>query len=435
MFVSNRRTIALSLIAAAALIISLSARASGMNATQTQPQQPTAAQSQLAKPVGTVKAIAGNTITLASDSGADVNVTVQDSTRIVRTIPGQKDLSKATPLQFQGVEVGDRVLARGQPSDDGKSINAISIIVMKKSDVDAMKQHERDDWVKRGIGGIVSAADAANSTVTISVSSFAGTKTVTIHATKDTVVKRYSPYSVNFDDAKASTLDQIKPGDQLRARGTLSDDGKDLAAEGIVSGTFLNIAGPILAVDPAAKTVTVTDLISKKPVVVKISADSQVRQIPPTMAQMIAMRFKGGAGGGQAGAGNAQGAPPAGQASGGQASGGNGGQGNGQGNGMSNGGQRPSGDGASQSGGGGARRGGGDLQQMLSRLPAATLSDLKKGDVVMAVSTQKNADGAVTAITMLSGVDAILTASPAASQAMLMTPWNLSAPSAEGMSP
>jgi hypothetical protein len=72
---------------------------------------------------------------------------------------------------------------------------------------------------------------------------------------------------------------------------------------------------------------------------------------------------------------------------------------------------------------------------MLSHLPAATLSDLKKGDIVMAVSTQKDSSGAVTAITMLSGVDAILAASPAASQVMLMTPWNLSAPSAEGMSP
>ncbi len=426
MFVSNRRAIAFALIAAAALAGSPGALAREANAANAQPQQQPAAQSQLAKPVGTVKAIAGNTITLASDSGADVNVTVQDSTRIVRTIPGQKDLSKATPLQLQGVQVGDRVLARGQPSDDGKSINAISIIVMKKSDVEAMKQQERDDWAKRGIGGIVSAADPANATVTISVSSFGGTKNVAIHTSKDMIVRRYAPYSVNFDDAKISTLDQIKPGDQLRARGTLSEDGKDLAAEEIVSGTFLNLAGPILAIDPAAKTVTITDLISKKPVVMKVSADSQIRQIPPAMAQMIAMRFKGGAGGGQPGAaGNGPGASPYGQANGGQANGG-----------MSNGGQRPAGDGASQSAGGATRpQGRGDFQQMMSRLPAAALSDLKKGDVVMAVSTQKDSSGAVTAITMLSGVDAILAASPAASQAMLMTPWNLSAPSAEGMSP
>ena len=421
MLASFTRTIALALMAAAALISSSSARAVAPNAP---PQDQPTAPSQLAKPVGTVKAIAGNTITLTTDGGAEVNVTVQGSTRMVRTIPGQKDLSKATPLQIQGVEVGDRVLARGQPAADGKSVNAISIIVMKKSDVDAMKQQERDDWTKRGTGGLVSAADAANGTLTISVSSFGGTKTVTIHTTKDTIVRRYAPYSVNFDDAKISTLDQIKPGDQLRARGKLSDDGKDLAAEEIVSGTFLNLAGPILAVDPAAKTLTITDLISKRPVLVKISSNSQIRQIPPQMAQMIAMRFKGGASGGQAGAGNAQGAPASGQPNGGQANGG-----------MSNGGQRPSGDGASQPGGGGARQPRGDFQQMLSHLPAATLSDLKKGDIVMAVSTQKDSSGAVTAITMLSGVDAILAASPAASQVMLMTPWNLSAPSAEGMSP
>src|SRR5271170_1444140 len=98
MFARNRRSIALAAIAAAALISSASARASGMNAQQARPRQQPAAQSQLAKPVGTVKAIAGDTITLTSDSGADVSVLVQDSTRIVRTIPGQKDLSKATPL-------------------------------------------------------------------------------------------------------------------------------------------------------------------------------------------------------------------------------------------------------------------------------------------------------------------------------------------------
>ena len=319
MLASNTRTIALALIAAAALISSSSARADAPNAP---PQDQPTAPSQLAKPVGTVKAIAGNTITLTTDGGAEVNVTVQDSTRMVRTIPGQKDLSKATPLQIHGVDVGDRVLARGQPAADGKSVNAISIIVMKKSDVDAMKQQERDDWTKRGTGGLVSAVDAANGTLTISVSSFGGTKTVTIHTTKDTIVRRYSPYSVNFDDAKISTLDQIKPGDQLRARGKLSDDGKDLAAEEIVSGTFLNLAGPVLAVDPAAKTLTITDLISKRPVLVKISSDSQIRQIPPQMAQMIAMRFKGGASGGQAGAGNAQGAPASGQANGGMSNGG-----------------------------------------------------------------------------------------------------------------
>jgi len=418
MFASNRRFVGFAVIASASLFVAARARAEALNPAAYPPQQP-ATQTQLAKPVGTVKSITGNTITLGTDSGSEVNVVVGDSTRILRTIPGQKDLSKATVLQLQGIEVGDRVLARGNTSSDGKSVDALSLIVMKKADVDAMKQAERDDWTKRGVGGIVSAVDPASGTVTISMTTFGVTKTIAIHTTKDTVIRRYAPYSVNFDDAKISTLDQIEPGDQVRARGTRSEDGSEVAAEEIVSGTFLNIAGPILAVEPSTQTVTVTDLISKKPVVLKISADSQVRQIPPMMAQMIATRFKGGAAGGQPGgpggangSGNGPGAPPAGAVGGGQ---------------------RPPGDAASQSGGGPRRAGGGDLQQMLSRLPSASISDLKKGDVVMAVSTQKDQSGTATAITMLSGVDAILAASPQASQAMLLAPWNLSAPSAEGM--
>ena len=46
---------------------------------------------------------------------------------------------------------------------------------------------------------------------------------------------------------------------------------------------------------PAAKTVTVTDLLSKKSVVVKVTDQTQLRKLQPQMAQMIAMRLKGAA--------------------------------------------------------------------------------------------------------------------------------------------
>ena len=48
---------------------------------------------------------------------------------------------------------------------------------------------------------------------------------------------------------------------------------------------------------------------------------------------------------------------------------------------------------------------------MLSRLPAVTLADFQKGDAVILVSTEGSAAG-VTAITMVGGVEPILTASP-----------------------
>jgi hypothetical protein len=70
-----------------------------------------------------------------------------------------------------------------------------------------------------------------------------------------------------------------------------------------------------------------------------------------------------------------------------------------------------------------------DFQQMISRLPAVALADLQKDEAVMIVSTPGSSGTEVTAITMLSGVEPILTASPnGMSAAALLSGWNLSAP-------
>jgi len=70
-----------------------------------------------------------------------------------------------------------------------------------------------------------------------------------------------------------------------------------------------------------------------------------------------------------------------------------------------------------------------DLQQMLSRMPAAGIGDLQKGDAVMLVGTEGGS--AVTAITLLAGVEPILQGSPNGASSIL-SPWSLSgAPSGE----
>ena len=376
-------------------------------AAQQAPAQQTPGQTPLTQKVGAVKSVNGNALVLTADGGTEVSVTVASNAKIVQVAPGEKDLKSATPIALTDLQVGDRILVRGRASDDAKTMMAVGIIAMKSKDLEAKKAQDREDWQKRGIGGLVSAMDPATGTITISTGTGATAKTVAIHTTKSTVLRRYAPDSVQFDDAKPAALDQIKPGDQVRARGTKSADGSELAADEIVSGTFRNLAGIITAIDASAQTISLTDLISKKPVVVKITAQSQVRKIPAQMAQMIAIRLKGGAPGAGAGAagGATGGGTSTGTANGGQRSGGGAGAGNG-------------------AGGSGAR---GDIQQIVNRLPAGSLADFQKGDAVMVVSTQGTDAGGVTAITMLGGVEAILAAAPAgnASQAMLLSPWSL----------
>ena len=383
--------------------VSISIIVLGLHAIPVQSQAPPTQQ------VGTVKAINGNTLILTPDSGSEVTVTVQDTTKIVQVAPGQKDLKSAVAIHLEDLQPGDRILVRSRPGPDGKSA-AVGIIAMKSTDVEAKKAKDRDDWQKRGIGGLVSAVDPATGAITISTGSGATAKTVAIHTTKSTILRRYAPDSVKFDDAKPAPLGQIKQGDQLRARGTKSEDGGEFQADEIVWGTFRNIAGIITSVDSTANTITVTDLITKKPAVVKVTDQSQLRKIPAQMAQMIAFRLKGGGAGTQGGPlGSSSTQPQGGAAS--------------AGGGSPNGGQRP----------GGMSGGRGDLQQLVNRLPTATLNDFQKGDAVMVVSTQGTDSGGVTAITLLGGVEAILAAAPAgnASQAMLLPPWSLGAPAGD----
>jgi hypothetical protein len=366
-----------------------------------------AAQSSLVRKIGAIKSISGNSLTLTPDSGPDVAVNVQPNARLIRIAPGAKDLKDAAPIQLQDLQVGDRVRVRGQAAGD--AIKALEVIAMARTDLEAHRQQEQQDWQKRGTGGLVSSVDPATGTVTITVTGFSGKKDIAVHTAKTTVFRRYSPDSVKFDDAKPSTLAEIHPGDQLRARGDKNPDGSELKAEEIVTGNFRNVAGTVNSVDASAGTLSVQDLLSKKPITVKVTAESQLHKLPPEMAQMIAMRLKGTMPPGMPGASG--GAPPAGalSAAAGTAP------------------ARPAGavavGGMGQGGAnGGMRRGGGDFQQLLNRMPPVTLADLRKGDAVLIVATQGSASGSI-AITLLSGVEPILQAAP--SQAMMLTPWSL----------
>ena len=83
--------------------------------------------------------------------------------------------------------------------------------------------------------------------------------------------------------------------------------------------------------------------------------------------------------------------------------------------------------------GGGMRGGGGggDIGQMLDRLPAMPLAELKVGDAIMVSTTQGSDPGRVTAITLLAGVEPLLTASPTATRD-IMSGWNLGGGGAGG---
>src|ERR1700687_4410579 len=186
-----------------------------------QESQPPASQPAATRSLGTVKAISGKSITLTADAGSDITVLLQDGARLLRVEAGGKDLKNAVPLELQDLQPGDRVLVRGKMADDGRSLLAASLIAMKTLDIAQKQAHEREEWQRRGLGGLVSAVDPSSGTITITTTALGTSKNIAVHISKDTQLRRYSSNSIKFDEAKAAPIGEIKTGAQLRARGNL----------------------------------------------------------------------------------------------------------------------------------------------------------------------------------------------------------------------
>ena len=330
--------------------------------------------------VGVVTKIdaAAKEIVLKTDAGPEITVNLEAKVSFRRVEPGETDLRKAATIAFTDVSVGDRIIARGRASDDKKSVAATLIVVMSHADIAKKQAAEQADWDKRGVIGIVTAAGPED--IAISISGPGGQKkTLVITPGPKAEILRYAPNSIKFNEARPSTLADIKTGDQVRARGDKSADGTKMTAEEIVSGAFKEIAATIISIDAANHTMRVTDLATKKPVTVTVDAESNLRKLPAQMAQMLAARNR----------------PP--EEGAGRGFGRGGGRGEGRG------------EGRSGAGFGGRGGGGGDLTQMLDRVPTVTLADLKNGDAIIVLSTAGANPDQMTAITMLAGVEPILT--------------------------
>jgi hypothetical protein len=362
----NRRQTAFSLTAT--LCFGLILAPAALRARSSFAQAP--ASSTAARQIGTVKSISGQSITLTTDTGQTVTVTASADTKILKLAAGSTDLKTAQPSQLTDVAVGDRMLATGKPGDTATALTAARIVLMKSSDIAQKNAQDQSQWRTNGVGGIVSAVDSG--TGAISLTSGSGKYTVT--TTGNTIFKRYSSDSTKYQDAKPGTLADIHSGDQLQARGQKSADGLSVKADEVLSGSFKNLSGLILTADAASGAITLKDLATKKMVTVNVTANTNIRKLSPQMAQMFTARADGARQPGGRGAPGTSG-----QAAGAR------GQGAGR----------------------------GELSQMINRLPSESLADLKKGDAVMIVATEPTPGAdTFTAVTLLTGVEPILTANP-----------------------
>jgi hypothetical protein len=334
--------------------------------------------------MGAIVAIepAARRLTIKSDAGPEIGISLEEATRYLRVSPGAKDLEDAAAISVSDLAVGDRILARGQSA--GVSFVANMIIVISKADLARKHAAERAEWQKRGVGGVITALNPVSGEITVKPPAVTGAGPMVIALAPGSVLRRYAPNTVKFSDARPCAFEDLRVGDQVKALGTSNEDRSRFTAEEVVAGSFRNIVATVAGSERERSIVLLTDLATNKRLQAQVTQDSAVHRLSATVVQMLAARTGG------ATAAPAREASPA---------------------------QRP-----------------GDLQTAIETLPPLNLADLKPGEAVIVTCTKNDGDPSrVTAITLLAGIEPLLKASSRSGRALDLGSWNLDLSMSAGM--
>jgi co-chaperonin GroES (HSP10) len=298
-------------------------------------------------------------LSVKTTSGASVTVKLDEKTLYRRVPAGETTLDKAVSIKPADISAGDRVIARGMTGDSSLLL-ARELIVIAGTDINEKHKRDRDEWMKRGLTGRVTALDAEKKEITISARAHEAESTVIITTGAKTAFRRYSPDSLRFRDAKESSFAELKVGDQLRALGDKSADGTHFSTEEVIYGTFRTVIGKITGVNAQTGEVTVSNTQTQQPLIILLNKDSRLRRLSPEAVGLLVQRMT-------AASGNA----------------------------------------AGQTVGAGTGQHGADLQELIENLPSLTIGDLKPGDAIL-VSAAAGSPERATAILFTVGADEIV---------------------------
>lgn len=349
-----------------------------------------------------------NKISLKTSDG-NIDVLLVSTTAFKRVPPDNPSIGAAVNSNLSEIGEGDKILVTGTVSADKKTIPAKAIYLMTKSDISKKNSAEQEMWQKRGIFGRVVSVDFSTKNITLATTVMGAERNVIISPKENVEYLRYAPGSIKFADAVEGSLADIKVGDQLRALGDRGAEGTTFKAEKYLSGTFKTIAGKVTAIDVEKGELTIEDSQTKKATTVLVNSNTVMKVFPAEQAQMMARmmmasRMMQGRPGGQGGTFTMN--RPGGQGGQtGQTSPAAGNQPTGQ-----TGQTPPAGAGNRPAGGQTQMMRAGGMEDMIERLPALTLAEIKVGDTIGISSTlTQGSSDRYTAIKLLSGVEPFLT--------------------------
>lgn len=354
--------------------------------------------------IGTIEKIdsGAKTLSLKTDKGETPVVKFDDRTQFILLPAGETDVKKGKRAAAADVSAGDRVIARMLPDDQSKP--AVFLYFSKQGDLAQLHKKTEEEWANQSVFGTVKSVDPGAKRLVIAArGGFGPPKEVTLDASGPVEYLRFSLDTGKYE-ANTAGLMPIQVGDQVRLIGQKNADGSEIKLEAIQSATFRSLPVSVKSVDAASNTILATDLSNKKPIIIQVKPDTQLKRLDDQTALLMARRLNPSYQG-ESGRGGRGGAPEnAGAASGRGAFGGGFAGGRGAG------------------GGRGGR--GGDPNRVLNEQPTIQLSDLKVGEPVVVTGGPTPDMAKLTATSVVAGVEPILRAAPDRGPDPLAGNWN-----------
>jgi len=287
-----------------------------------------------------------NQLTVKTATG-EVTLQVDAKTIYRRVPPGETTLDKAVSITLSDVSTGDKVLARGPQAES--SVLVRELVVISNKDLAEKRRHDREEWIKRGLTGVVTSTDPQKKELTVRARLPEGERPIIMTGGEKVAFRRYSGESIRYSDSRPSSFGELKVGDQLRALGEKAADGTHFTPEEVVFGTFRTVVGRITSVNASSGEVTVNNVQTNKPLQILVNKDSSMHRLSPEVGKQLVQRALRGTA-----------APAEGEVS---------------------------------------------IQKLIDSLPPATIAELKPGDAVLVSTTIGDSPNRATAIVFTVGAD------------------------------
>jgi hypothetical protein len=224
---------------------------------------------------------------ITTSDNKEISFQIDEKAIFLRVKPNEKTLDNAVKISLNELSKDLQILARGIYSTSGTFV-AQMVIVVSNSEINA-----KEIVNKNSLQGVVTGIDPIKKQLKLSVISPENKKEDFLDLSSPGIkIFRYATGSLKFSNSALSEFNKVKVGDQIKASGDTSADGKLFNPETVVFGTFRTFIGKVSEIG-AGKYFIIEDLQSKRKIRIEIGQESNLKKLEPEKSdELIKNYFK-----------------------------------------------------------------------------------------------------------------------------------------------